>query len=53
MVLIGGGAYLGLNNTETPTVQPTEAAVVHDLQTMDNNAQMLDQLEALSNQNND
>jgi len=54
MVLLGGGAYLGLNTWET-TVTPAvhEAAVVNDLQTMDNNAQLLDQLEALSNQNND
>jgi len=54
MVLLGGGAYLGLNNSEPP-VPPaqTQAAVVHDLQTMDNNAQLLDQLEALSSQNND
>jgi hypothetical protein len=53
MVLIGGGAYLGLNSSDGPAVPPTQAAVVHDLQTMDNNAQLLDQLEALSNQNND
>ena len=55
MVLLGGGAYLGLNNSETPGVQPPpqQTAVVHDLQTMDNNAQLLDQLEALSSQNND
>jgi len=53
MVLLGGGAYLGLN-TETPIVQPPQqAAVVGDLQTIDNNAQLLDQLEALSSQNND
>lgn len=54
MVLLGGGAYLGLNNMDTPTVQPpVQAAVVHDLQTMDSNAQLLDQLETLSSQNND
>jgi anti-sigma factor RsiW len=54
MVLLGGGAYLGLNTWETPAVQPVhEAAVVNDLQTMDNNAQLLDQLEALSSQNSD
>jgi len=34
-------------------VEPRQTAVVHDLQTMDNNAQLLDQLEALSSQNND
>ena len=54
MVLIGGGAYLGLNSSDTsPVAPPQQTAVVHDLQTMDNNAQLLDQLEALSNQNND
>jgi len=53
MVLIGGGTYLGLNSSDGPVVEPTQTAVVHDLQTMDNNAQLLDQLEALSSQNND
>ena len=50
-VLISGGAYLGLNNWDQP-VDP-QAAVVHDLQTLDNNAQLLDQLEAMSTQNDD
>jgi hypothetical protein len=54
LVLLGGGAYLGLNNLENPPApQVQQAAVVHDLQTMDNNQQLLDQLEALSSQNND
>ena len=46
MLLVGGGTYLGItdwNQAPAPTT-----AVVHDLQTMDNNAQLLDQLEALS-----
>ena len=49
LLLIGGGAYLGMTNIEQP--QPPrdpEAAVVHDLQTLDSNAQVLDQLEAIS-----
>jgi len=50
-VLISGGAYLGLNNLDQPPAPQT--AVVHDLQTMDNNAQLLDQLETLSSQNDD
>ena len=50
-VLISGGAYLGLNEWVQPPAP--QAAVVHDLQTMDNNAQLLDQLEALSSQNDD
>ncbi len=54
MLLIGGGAYLGLTTWDAPAVQPpAQAAVVHDLQTLDNNAQLLDQLETMSNQNND
>lgn len=51
-VLLGGGAYLGMNDWNPPAQQP-QAAVVQDLQTLDNNAQLLDQLEALSDQNND
>jgi anti-sigma factor RsiW len=52
-VLIGGGAYLGLNNWEQPAAPPVQAAVVQDLQTLDNNAQLLDQMESLSSQNDD
>jgi len=52
MLLVGGGAYMGVNLMSPPT-QPTQnAAVVHDLQTLDNNAQVLDQLEALSTTSN-
>lgn len=50
-VLIGGGAYLDLSNLETPKPPAPQAAVVHDLQTLDNNAQLLDQLESMSDQN--
>ena len=53
VVLISGGAYLGLNNWEQPAAPPAQAAVVHDLQTLDNNAQLLDQLESLSSQSDD
>ena len=51
-LLVGGGAYLGINDwMQTP--QPSgQAAVVHDLQTLDNNAQVLDQMEALSSNSN-
>ncbi len=53
-LLVGGGAYLGLNDWDQPVVQPqAQAAVVDDLQTLDNNAQLLDQLELLSSQNDD
>jgi len=46
-LLLGGGAYIGLN-LEEPQKPVVDAAVVHDLQLMDSNAQLLDKLEALS-----
>ena len=54
LLLIGGGAYLGVTNIESPVAPaaPT-TAVVHDLQTLDSNAQVLDQLEAISDNPND
>jgi hypothetical protein len=46
-LLVGGGTYLSINDPQP--VQPTpQAAVVHDLQVLDSNAQVLDQMEALS-----
>ena len=51
MLLVGGGAYLGIVKWEQQPA-PAETAVVHDLQTMDSNAQLLDQLEALSSTDN-
>ena len=48
MLLVGGGAYMGVTDVEQPAVQPGPTAVVHDLQTLDNNAQLLDQMEAMS-----
>ncbi|MGA8085990.1 MAG: hypothetical protein WCA10_01705 [Terracidiphilus sp.] len=54
MLLVGGGAYLGVTNIEQPLPKPdANAAVVHDLQTLDSNAQVLDQLEAISDNPND
>jgi hypothetical protein len=54
MLLVGGGAYLGVTNIEQPQPQPQpDAAVVHDLQTLDSNAQVLDQLEAISDNPDD
>jgi anti-sigma factor RsiW len=55
MLLVGGGTYLGITDWMQPLQQSgQDAAVVHDLQTLDNNAQVLDQMEALtSNQNGD
>jgi len=51
MLLVGGGTYLGVTDWNQPAPVPAQTAVVHDLQTMDNNAQLLDQLEELSASN--
>ena len=48
MLILGGGAYLGVTNWEQQAAPSHEAAVVHDLQTLDSNAQLLDQLEDLT-----
>jgi len=55
MLLVGGGTYLGVTDWMQPTQQPgASAAVVGDLQTLDSNAQVLDQMEDLSsNQSGD
>jgi hypothetical protein len=50
LLLLGGGTYVGVTNGNQPATQPVQA-VVHDLQTLDNNAQLLDQMEALSTTN--
>jgi len=52
LLLLGGGAYLDLTISNQPQPQPN-AAVVHDLQTLDSNAQVLDQMEALTSTDND
>lgn len=49
LLLVGGGTYLSVSNLVTPAPQPgNDASVVHDLQTLENNAQVLDTLESLS-----
>jgi hypothetical protein len=48
LLLVGGGAYLNVTDWLQPPAAPGQAAVVYELQTMDSNAQLLDQLEALS-----
>jgi hypothetical protein len=53
MLLVGGGAYLGVTNIEQPQPPAHDAAVVRDLQTLDNNKQVLDQLEAISDNPDD
>ena len=51
MLLVGGGAYLGVTDWDKPPAVPQQASVVHDLQTLDSNAKLLDQLEAISSNN--
>ena len=51
MLLVGGGTYLGITDWDQRRPIPEQAAVVHDLQTLESNAQLLDQLEALSSNN--
>jgi hypothetical protein len=53
MLLLGGGTYLGITNLENPVTPSPQAAVVNDLQNLDSNAQVLDQMEALSSTNNE
>ena len=53
LLLVGGGAYLGITNWDQPQAVSGQAAVVQDLQTMSSNAQLLDQLEAISSSNDD
>jgi hypothetical protein len=52
MLLVGGGTYLGVTDWNQAAKPAGQAAVVHDLQNLDNNAQLLDQLEQLSSNNN-
>jgi len=52
VLLLGGGTYLGMTDWVQSAASTGQASVVHDLQTMDNNAQLLDQLETLSSNNN-
>ncbi|HEU5351756.1 MAG TPA: hypothetical protein VFU55_09170 [Terracidiphilus sp.] len=48
MLLVGGGAYLDMTNWEKPAQTNGQAAVVHDLQTLQSNAQLLDELDSIS-----
>ncbi|MGB6974407.1 MAG: hypothetical protein WBD67_06970 [Terracidiphilus sp.] len=48
VLLVGGGAYLDMTNWVKPAQTNGQAAVVHDLQTLESNAQLLDQLETIS-----
>jgi hypothetical protein len=48
LLILGGGGYLGVTNWEQTQPPSREAAVVHDLQMLDNNAQLLDELEDIT-----
>ena len=48
MLLVGGGTYLGVTDWMQPAQSSPQAAVVNDLQTLDNNAQVLDTMQSLS-----
>jgi hypothetical protein len=52
LLLVGGGAYLDFYWQAPPAV-PHETAVVHDLQTLDSNAQLLDQLDTIDDDSGD
>jgi hypothetical protein len=51
LLLLGGGTYMGFTSWDPAPAPAGQAAVVGDLQTMDKNAQLLDQLEELSANN--
>jgi hypothetical protein len=51
MLLLGGGTYLDFY-WQTPPAVPQKTAVVNDLQILDNNAQLLDQLDSISGDEN-
>jgi hypothetical protein len=52
-LLVGGGTYLGITDWDHQVPPPGPTAVVNDLELMDNNAQLLDQLENISSNNDD
>jgi hypothetical protein len=51
VLLLSGGTYMGTTSWDPAPAPPGQAAVVNDLETMDQDAQLLDQLEALSTTN--
>jgi anti-sigma factor RsiW len=52
LLLVGGGAYLGVTDWTHANQPPAQTAVVHDLQLLDSNAQLLDQMESLTGDQN-
>lgn len=52
LLFVGGGTYLSVSDLNRPA-EPQQTAVVHDLQLLDSNAQILDQLESISADQNE
>lgn len=52
-LLVGGGTYLGVTDWDRQAPPPGQTAVVNDLENLDSNAQLLDQLENISSNNDD
>jgi hypothetical protein len=50
LLLVGGGAYLDLADWNHSAAEDKNTAVVGDLENLDSNAQLLDRLESLSNE---
>lgn len=50
VILLGGGTYLDVY-WQKPTTPPPQTAYVHDLQTLDDNAQLLDELDTIGDEN--
>lgn len=53
LILIGGGTYAGFVSSGHPPVQPAASAMVRDLQSLDDNAQVFQQLNAMDQQDDD
>lgn len=53
MLLIGGGTYAGISGLRSPvSVTPTASATVRDLQSLDENAQLFQQMDSLDQTDN-
>lgn len=50
VVLLGGGTYLDMY-WQKPASQPQQTAVVHDLQMLDDNSQILDEMDTIGDEN--
>ncbi len=53
LILIGGGTYAGFISSGHQPAQPAASAMVRDLQSLDDNAQVFQQLNAMDQQDDD